>query len=58
MSDLISFVAPPAATGLSQSSASSMWEWPLRHHWPLEVPLAMRASVWPSGEGAALNSFR
>lgn len=35
-----------------------MCEWPLRHHWPDEVPLAMSAMDRPSGEGAALNSFR
>ena len=44
--------------GLSQSSVSSMWAWPLRHHCEAEMPLATRTMDLPSGEGADSNSAR
>ena len=45
-------------SGFSQTSVSSMWEWPLRHHCELLRPRAMKAIDWPSGEGALSNSLR
>src|SRR5215471_10673836 len=41
---------PPSLS--NQSSDSSMWLCPLRHHWPKLVPRAAKATALPSGDGA------
>src|SRR5262249_55956763 len=48
------FGAPLSAA--SQISLSSRWLWPCRHHCPLVLPRAVKASQSPFGEGEEKNS--